>query len=172
MLRIAYLALFLLAACSDDGGTDNDPTDGGPGSDGAGSDTSIRPRAGGWHYVESTPVSSTCPGNAPTGEYGNFVIDQVGATSFRVVPGDGSAPFTCTSTSGFACPDRATAMQDYRPTVDAVVTARATADGTFSSPTRGTGRQHVTVSCAGTQCNVLGATFPCAVEVAFVIETL
>ncbi|MEJ7600541.1 MAG: hypothetical protein WKG01_21725 [Kofleriaceae bacterium] len=170
MIRIAWLAVFTtVVACGGNGTNDDDnPSDGGPGSDGP--SNAIRPRAGGWHYVESTPVSSTCPTSTPSGEYGDFVIDEVGAASFRVVPADGTAPFTCTSTSGFDCPDRATAMRDYRPTIDAVISAHATADGTFSSPVRGTGRQHVTVSCAGTQCTALGNTFPCSIEVAFVIE--
>ena len=178
MSRIACLAATAIAlvACNTQGSGpgDDDDDDEVPKVDGSMPNDPVQPKAGGWHYAETTPISSTCPANTPTGANGNFVIDQVTAASFHVVPNDGTAPFTCTLSGGqFDCPDRAAATEDYRPQVDAVLTAHATADGTLTSTTRATGRQRATVSCAGTQCDALGPnTFPCSAEVSFVIEAL
>ncbi|MEO8703078.1 MAG: hypothetical protein ABI867_23740 [Kofleriaceae bacterium] len=169
-------ASFVLTSCTTNNGGDDDDddpgTDAGPGPGPGPND--VAPKAGGWHYAEVTPVSNTCPANTPTGENGNFLIDQVGATSFRVVPNDGTPAFTCTLAAGgaFDCPNRAAAVQDLRPGIDAVITALATADGVFAAATRGNGGQTVDVTCAGTQCNLAGTGLPCRVAVDFRIEAL
>ena len=170
MPRIACLVtLALFAACTDD----DKPGDGmDPGSDSGPND--FVPQAGGWHYDETTPISSTCPANTPAGEHGNFAIDQVTSGGFRIVPADGTAPFPCTlADSAFDCPDRAAFTEDYRPAVDAVLSAHATAEGNFASARRASGRQHLTLTCTGSQCGVVFPTSNSfAMEVAFVIETL
>ena len=72
----------------------------------------------------------------------------------------------------FDCAERASDTQDYRDDgFDAVVTIHATAEGTFSSPARASGRQEATVSCTGSQCNSLGAgALPCNFTVDFIIQ--
>ena len=167
-MRLLFVCLAFTACTNgptgpDDG--DDAPADGPPGN------TSVVPRIGAWGYDDVTPVSSTCPSSVMQGGVGAFGIDTASSTSFHVVPNDGTASFACSlSGAAFDCPERATAMQDLRPALDAVYTARATARGTLASSTRGSGRQEATVTCAGTQCNVLG-TFPCTIKVDFVIQT-
>lgn len=194
MTRIAFvgLALALISACGtvntggDDPhggsntGTGSDTGSGGTGSgggtdsgggtgSGGGSGTSVSPRAGAWDYGEVTPVSSTCSALTPHGEDGMFAIDQVLPASFRITPGDGTAPFLCTWNSvGFSCPARASFVADSRPGIDAVITGHATATGRFSDGGHGTGRQNAKIDCTGTQCGRIGA-FPCDLAVDFAI---
>ena len=167
MRSIAFAAL-ALAACT----TNNNP----PGGDDMPPPPppppgGVAPAAGSWEYAEITPVSSNCPQAATQGENGAFLIDQVAAASFRIVPNDGTDPFTCSLASGggFGCPNRLAEVVDERPALDAVFTIHATADGTFQSSTHGTGRQDANVDCAGTGCALTGATFPCQFTVDFVI---
>jgi hypothetical protein len=167
MSKRLLLVCLALSACNNNNGNGDDA----PPVDGSSNPTPVTPRIGGWEYDEVTPVSSTCPGNLSQGGTGAFAIDQSSTSSFHVVPNDGTAAFTCTlNGSAFDCPDRAAAVQDLRPQVDAVVTLRAIARGTFSSATRATGRQEATATCAGTQCSATGASFPCTVKVDFVIQ--
>jgi hypothetical protein len=179
MIRIALvvLAFAVTAACvtnAGDGG-DGDGTGSGSGSGsgsgpGSGPGNAISPRAGAWTYGEVTPVSTTCNATTPRGQNGDFGVDQVVAASFRIVPGDGTAPFTCTSNGAeFSCPNRASFFMDYRPGVDAAITIRVTATGTFSDSSHATGRQNATVECTGTQCSVLGP-LPCNFAVDFAIR--
>jgi hypothetical protein len=118
------------------------------------------------------PVSNTCRSDIAHLEGGNFVIDQVTSAGFRIVPGDGTAPFTC-STSGaqFSCPNRITLVEDNRPSLDAVLTVHGTVTGTLTDTTRGTGQQAATVDCVGTQCAVFNP-LPCQFTVSFVIHEL
>jgi hypothetical protein len=182
MTRIALigLALAIAAACTvnnhgddDDNGPGRDGgtgsgTDGGPDSGSPG--TPISPSAGLWTYRETTPVSSTCRTDVAHFEGGNFVIDQVVSAGFRIVPGDGTSPFTCSSNGAqFNCPDRIAFVQDNRPSVDAVLTVHGTVTGTLSDTTHGTGQQAATVDCVGTQCALFG-TLPCQFTVSFVIQ--
>jgi hypothetical protein len=173
MFRLA-LGFGLLAACGSNGGgnPDDDDDDDGGGVD-AGNDPgeSVAPLPGPWGYND-TVASNSCPNGTPTGELGGFGIDQVSAAGFRVIPNDGTAPFTCDlSRSGFECPDRGALTQDLRPAIDAVITAQAIASGAFSNPKAGSGEQSATVTCAGTQCAALGA-FPCTIVLDFTIEAL
>ena len=162
-MRSIAFATLALAACT----TNNNP----PGGDDAPPPPpgGAVPRAGLWGYTEVTPVSSNCPQAATRGEDGNFVIDQLVATSFRIVPADGTDPFTCSlaSNGGFDCPDRLAETIDERPSADAVFTIRATAQGTFLSSTLGKGGQDAVVTCAGGDCALTGATFPCQFSVDF-----
>jgi hypothetical protein len=121
-------------------------------------------------YGELTPVTSTCSAATPHGEAGDFAIDQVAAASFRIAPADGTAPFVCTAdATGFHCPDRASFVMDYRPSVNAVLTVHVTATGRFGDAAHGTGRQDAKVDCTGTQCALIGG-FPCNFTVDFAIE--
>ena len=61
-------------------------------------------------------------------------------------------------------------MVDDRPSIDAVITVHATANGRFSDGDHGTGRQDAKVDCSGTQCGVIGP-FPCNFTVDFAIHT-
>ena len=182
MTRIAPigLALAIAVACTVNNNTGDD--DDGNGSNGMGTGTGsgtgsgsgsagtpISPTAGAWTYSETMRVSSTCRTDIAHFEGGAFVIDQVVAASFRIVPGDGTAPFTCTSNGAqFSCPDRVT-FTDRPPGVDAVLTVHGTVTGTLSDSTHGTGQQGATVDCVGTQCALFG-TLPCQFTVSFAIH--
>jgi len=156
-MRIALLAL-ALAACTTNNTTVGDDAPGGA------------PQAGLWHYSEINQVSSNCPNDVAQFEEGNFVIDQVSLASFRIVPADNTPPFPCSlGGSSFNCPDRFVETIDERPSIDAVFTIHATADGTFQSVTLGSGGQEATVDCAGSACALTGFPFPCRFSVDFVI---
>jgi hypothetical protein len=135
---------------------------------------SVTPHSGRWFYDETTPISSNCPSIIDEGQgAGPFGIDQSSLAGFRVLPEDGTAPFLCTlSGTGFDCAERAAHTEDYRDNgIDAVVTIRATAQGTFSSASRASGRQDATVSCTGTQCAAYGgAALPCDFAVDFIVQ--
>ena len=171
MTRFALGLCLVVAACGTNAQGDDDTHN--PGPDGPPSSGPIQPRAGSWGYSD-TPVSNTCPGNVRTGEAGMFVIADVTATGFRIVPGDGTAPFTCnlSNNGAFDCPDRVKDVEDLHPTVDAVITVRAMANGVLSSATAGTGSQMATASCAGGGCTLGGAAFPCSASVSFTIHAL
>ena len=144
-------------------------TNNGGGGGGSGSG-SIVPQVGGWHYGQITPISNNCGQAIPQSQYGDFLIDGAGATSFHVDPQDGTTPFTCTlNGASYDCPDRAAGSDDLRPAYDAVVSYHATANGTFSSDTAGSGQQHATVSCSGSQCSQI-ASFPCQFAVSYTID--
>ena len=146
--------------------------DGSGSSSGGGSSGNAAPLIGGWHYTGVTLVTNSCTSNVDRGQVGDFAIDQVTATNFRIRPNDGTAPFTCTLGKGaFTCPNRASLVQDYRPGVDAVVTVHVAADGTFSDATHGTGSQDGTVDCVGTACAALGR-LPCTFTQDFAIRAL
>lgn len=128
------------------------------------------PVIGVWHYTEVTPVSSTCGVVTQQIEEGSFGIDQASGTAFRVVPNDGTAPFTCNlAAAKFDCPNRATGTETYG---GATLSYHATANGTFSDASHATGSQLATVTCAGTGCAAVGVTFPCSFDVRFKIEAL
>jgi hypothetical protein len=164
MARFALGLCLVLAACvtnNDDPG--EDPFDPPPTGD-------IEPEAGIWSYSD-TPISNSCPGNVNVGEAGSFAIEAVTSTGFRIVPNDGTDPFDCTLDDGeFDCPDRVKDVEDLRPTVDAVITVRARANGQFSSETFGAGEQSADATCEGTQCNAAGNVFPCSASVSFTIR--
>ncbi|HSD86630.1 MAG TPA: hypothetical protein VLB44_03920, partial [Kofleriaceae bacterium] len=54
------------------------------------------------------------------------------------------------------------------PSFDAIITMHASASGTFSTDTRGSGRQTATVACTGSSCGQLG-TWPCNFKVDYQI---
>jgi hypothetical protein len=167
------LALTSAPACGVTAAPPGNPSGGptGPSGGPTGGPTgdSISPRGGSWSYGEVTPVSSTCSMNTPRGHEGDFLIDQVSASNFRIVPADSTAPFIC-STNGakFSCPNRASLVMDV-PGVDATITVHATASGTFSDTTHATGSQQATVDCAGSQCGIVGP-LPCTFAVNFEIH--
>jgi hypothetical protein len=180
MMRLAIAGLGLaLVACANRGGDDPGPGPGGTGSGpGPGgidggmepSGGSVSPRVGLWSYGEQTLVSTSCSATTPRGEAGDFDIEFVASTSFRIVPHDGTSAFSCTSSSaGFNCPDRATFAMDYRPGLDAMVAVHGTATGKFSDSGHGTGQQEATVTCSGTQCASIGP-LPCMFRVNFAIH--
>lgn len=174
---VVVLVTGCVAQQGDGGGGGGSGSGGGGGGSGSGSGGggggSVTPKIGAWNYAEVTPVSNTCNPNIQHGEAGNFAIDAASLTSFHVVPNDGTDPFTCTlaSAGAFDCPDRAAAVQDERPTLDAVLTVHVIASGTFSDAAHATGAQHATVDCAGTQCALLGA-LPCTFAQNFAIVAL
>ncbi len=174
--RLVTLAALVLFGCGTNNSSskpsgDPDAAVGNPHADAPTTSGSVAPRAGAWRYSD-TPVSDTCPSNTPLGEAGTFVIDSLTPSAFRIVPGDGTAAFPCSyDATGFTCPDRLQHVEDLRPSVDAVIDVHATATGSFSSATHGTGNQSATATCTGTQCNLLGANaFPCMAKVQFMID--
>jgi hypothetical protein len=159
MSRLLLVCFVFAAAC-----VNNGPMSGG--DDTPDPPSNISPRAGSWYYAESTAVRSSCK-QAVQGEEGEFAITDVTASGFRVLPNDGTSPFTCLlNGADFDCPDRAWDTEDLSG-LDATVTVHGTADGTFSSAARGVGQQHATVTCSGSDCSSLG--LPCTFDVDFVI---
>lgn len=127
----------------------------------------VVPVEGEWYYLDVTPISSNCSAG-DDGTAGDFGITAASAAGFTVIDGS-TDPFTCSLSGGaFNCPNRASAVEDLRPTYDAVLTAHATAQGTFSSATRGSGTQEATVTCTGSACSLYG-TWPCNFKVSFQI---
>jgi len=174
LAQLALVLSFITACATNEGDGKGGGVDaGGGGGSGSGSGSgsgggAVSPQAGQWIYAETTPVTNTCPGNVSQIEAGPFAIDQVASASFRIIPGDGTGPFTCQlSASTFSCPNRAAMTQTYP---NAVVTMHATVHGTFTSNTHATGRQDATVECIGAGCNGLGATFPCQLSVDFAVQ--
>src|SRR5688500_1036745 len=111
-MRYLLASLVLVTACvqGDDGGPETGPED-----------NSI-PGTGERYYADVTEISGTCAGGNE-GVSGGFVIDAATQTSFHVIPGDGTNPFSCNiNGASFSCPDRALYEEDLRPGVDAVVT--------------------------------------------------
>jgi len=156
-LAIAFFALTACAATDDS----EPPTN-------QSSNTLIVPHAGEWHYAEVSPISSNCA-VGDDGTVGNFVIASPSAAGFTVIDGE-SDPFNCAlSQNSFNCPNRAWYTEDLRPDIDAVLTAHATAQGTFSSATRATGTQEATVTCTGSACSLAG-TWPCGFKVSFEVR--
>lgn len=157
IFAIACLAAAVsLAACATD---DPDP--------GQTTQQSIVPREGQWFYADVTQISSTC-GTTDNGVAGGFAILGASAAGFMVNDGDGQ--FGCSlSGNAFHCPNRAQALEDLRPDIDAVISAQATATGTFSSSTAGSGSQEATVNCTGSACAFAGHNWPCNYKVEFEI---
>lgn len=158
ILAIACLAASLVA-CATDGEDDPNPNQM--------AQQSVVPQEGQWYYADVTEISSTC-GATDNGVAGGFAILGASAAGFTVNDGDGQ--FGCSlSGSSFHCPNRAQALEDLRPDVDALVTAQATATGTFASATSGSGSQEATVNCVGSACAFAG-TWPCTFKVSFQIR--
>lgn len=181
MSRIGFISLALVltaSACVTNNGDDEMGGGGGSGSGsgsgggGGGGGGEVAPHEGRWFYAETTLISSNCPSTVDQGSPGEFAIENSTLAGFTVVPEDGTAPFACALTgSSYDCPDRATYVQDFRPTFDAVLTVRATAAGAFSSATRATGQQDAIASCQGTQCaSIGGAALPCTFTVDYVVR--
>lgn len=157
-MRLA-IALVALTACTASSNDDSDPPTN------QNQNTLIVPQEGTWHYQEVTPISSNCAAG-DDGSVGNFAIVSASAAGFTVIDGEAD-PFGCSlSGNSFNCPNRAWYIEDLRPDVDAVLTAHATAQGTFSSATRATGTQEATVTCTGSACSLAG-TWPCNFKVGF-----
>jgi hypothetical protein len=160
---VAAASIAPLTACvtNKDGGDDND--------DDYNDNMSalIVPVEGQWHYLDVTQISSNCSAG-DDGTAGSFGITGASASGFTVIDGE-TDPFPCSlSGNTFNCPNRASSIEDLRPDVDAVITAHATAQGTFSSATRGSGTQEASVTCTGTACSAAG-TWPCQFKVSFQI---
>ena len=156
MTRISLIALALAAASS----CAIEPADGDTGS--IESAVTIVPLAGTWTLSQIAPLSTTCNTSAVHGGSGSFTIDTVTASSFRIVPSAGTAPFTCTisASSAFNCPSRAPISKDLRPSTDAQLTLHFTATGVFSDSSHALGKQDAAVSCVGSQCDQVGP-MPC-----------
>jgi hypothetical protein len=138
------------------------------GDDAGGTGPLISPRAGAWTSGNVTVVSNTCgaQGHAPDSTFD--MIDQVTATSFRVVPSDGTPPFTCTASGAqYSCPI-ASSVMDLRPTIDAVVTVHVAATATFMDSSHGSVKADLTIDCSGTQCGQMGGS--CDYKVEFPVQ--
>ncbi len=157
MTRISLVALVLAAAS----GCAIDSADAGD-TESIESAVTIRPLAGTWTYSEIAPISTNCNTNAVHLSIKSFTVDTVAASSFRIVPSNGTAPFTCTisASSAFSCPNRAPVSVDLRPSTDAQLTLHLTATGVFSDSSHALGKQDAAVSCVGSQCNKV-APMPC-----------
>jgi hypothetical protein len=152
-VMIALIGLSLTACVTNEGELDTSSVE---------SAVTVLPVAGTWDYGEISTVTGTCNVKFRQFEDGAFNIDSVSGSTFRVVPRDGTAPFTCTSNvnGGFTCPNRAAATISLLPFVDARITARATATGVFSTTRLVTGKQDLAITCVGSACPFIGPS-PC-----------
>jgi hypothetical protein len=94
--------------------------------------------------------------------------------SYRVEPGDGSAPFHCTlSGDELDCPDRAAEEQSLSG-LDATLVIHVVATATVESESEMSGEQRGTVTCKGSGCSAaaaaVGASLPCEFSVDFSAE--
>jgi hypothetical protein len=154
----------LVAACVNHPGDDTQQQ-----PDGGVIGNPVTPRTGIWYYDGVTAVSNSCNSAIREDAPGNFLIVTASSTTFHVDPNDGNPVFDCSLANGsFDCPNRIAAVQDFRPTVDAVATIHVDADGTFSSTLRGTGAQKATVDCVGSACAAYGP-WPCHFQQNFAI---
>jgi hypothetical protein len=166
------IAVVLVSACATNNPPQTNP-DASPGGnpDAPSGTMPVAPKIGTWEYSQVTLVSNTCNNSINNGEAGNFGIDQSSLTSFHVIPNDGNPAFTCSLNNGaFDCPNRIAKTEDLRPSVDALITVRVDADGTFSDARHGTGRQTGTADCTGTDCGQFGT--PCTFMQDFAIAAL
>ena len=180
-LRLVSFALVLAAACATDS-TDDQPESGsGSGSGGAGSGsgtgsgsgsgtgtTAYVPVEGAWHYVDHDVTTTNCPDIVDAGQIaGNFGITDATSAGFHVIPNDGTNEFDCTLAGAtFDCPSRAAFEEIIGSTT---LVASVTAEGAFSSSTRGSGTQNGTVVCTGAGCAALGLA-TCTFIATFLIE--
>jgi hypothetical protein len=156
MTRLVLGLCLVLTACTDNTGGNDDP---------------FSPAEGAWSYSD-TVKSNTCPGDVDVQVAGAFAITNVTDSDFRIVPNDGTEPFSCDllSDNRFNCPDRVKSVEDLRPDIDAVITIHASASGTFSSAESGSGSQNANASCEGSDCDAAGDVFPCSASVDFQIS--
>jgi hypothetical protein len=175
------LSLVACGSSDDDGGDDDDV----PGEVDAGDEPGeidadpgagdVEPRSGRWSYDEYSETGGDCGELTdqidPDGE---FDLENNGDGTFTITPADGTGPFECElDGSDFGCPERGAGSASQEG-IDATVSARAQAEGTFSDEEHATGTQEVTLSCTGSQCGLVeqatGVTLPCTVTADFEVS--
>lgn len=127
------------------------------------------PVVGGWDYKETSMVSGTCNAKFRQFEDGAFGVDSVTATTFRIVPRNGTPAFTCTSNAngGFSCPNRASLNLSFRSLgLDMSLNMRAIVSGVFVSNRHVLGKQDLVINCSGALCPLVGPN-PCGYVVNF-----
>ncbi len=165
-MRSAFLLLLVTVlglvpfACSDSDESDDDDDDNGGGG-------TIEPASGEWEFDGDPSDNEAC--SVEESDLGDpdgvFTIANNGDGTLTVTPDDGTDPFDCDLNGAkFDCPDRYSDEIDI-DLVEATITIKATASGTFSSNTEMSGTQDATISCAGSGCSTVeayaGVTFPC-----------
>jgi hypothetical protein len=102
---------------------------------------------------------------------GDFVVENPGDGTFRIVPGDRTDPFECEMSSGgmFECDERYV-ESITQPGIDASLDVLVSADGTTTSNAMN-GAQRGRIVCEGSDCDAaeafLGATLPCTFVIPF-----
>ena len=137
----------------------------------------VEPAIGLWKYDEFDASTNTCKSDAVTGNGdGSFMLSKNADGSIQIHPGDGSDAFKCTLTgNAFDCPERGGISEDLRSTgVDAKLTGKVVAKGTFEDAKSMKGQQIATFTCEGSACMIaamaLKTTFPCTVTIDFEAE--
>lgn len=130
------------------------------------------PQEGEWIYTTDEVVENTCDDSITEGG-GTLTLAVTESGDLVIDPEDGSDPFQCTlSGKDFTCVERL-AGEESTDGVDATVSYRVSATGTFASPTEASGTQSGTADCEGDSCAqaeaFLGITFPCTVTEDFTI---
>jgi hypothetical protein len=128
----------------------------------------VLPVAGSWDYKETSTVSGTCNAKFRQFEDGAFTVDSVTSTGFRIVPRNGTPPFSClvNTSGGFNCPTRAALNLSFRPVVDVALNMRASATGVFVNNRLVLGKQNLVINCTGSHCPIVGPS-PCGYLVNF-----
>ncbi|MBA2661876.1 MAG: hypothetical protein H0U74_06245 [Bradymonadaceae bacterium] len=128
------------------------------------------PESGTWRYTAVTPVRNDCNWNTATNPPGDFAIVNNGDT-FRVTPEDDNPQFDCSLDGyGYTCSERIAGSYSEG---GSTLTWKVDAKGTFIDERSGSGSQTGQVTCSGSACpsvaQLLNTTFPCRLDVDFVI---
>ncbi len=142
-------------------GGDSDPTEGGAG-----------PEAGAWVYIDQGATENDCTFlENPSQGAGDFVVENPGDGTFRIVPGDDTDPFECDLSGGgnFECDERFV-ESITQPGVDASLEVLVSADGTTTTNAMDA-VQRGRIVCEGADCGaaeaLLGTTLPCSFVIPF-----
>lgn len=142
-------------------GGGSDPTEGGAG-----------PEAGPWVYIDQGATENDCTFLEDLSQgAGDFVVDNPGDGTFRIVPGDGTDPFECELSAGgsYECDERFV-ESIAQPGIDASLDVLISADGTTTSNSM-EGDQQGRIVCEGADCGaaeaLLGTTLPCSFVIPF-----
>jgi len=143
-------------------GGGSDPTEGG----------AAGPEEGPWVYIDQGATENDCTFlENPSQGAGDFVVENPGDGTFRIIPGDDTDPFECELSDGgnFECDERY-AESITQAGVDASLDVLISADGTTTSNEMD-GVQRGRIVCEGAACGaaeaLLKTTLPCTFVVPF-----
>jgi hypothetical protein len=133
----------------------------------------VFPTEGHWSYDSEEVTENTC--DLPSGGDGGggFTLALTGNGIFELTSDDGYGTFPCTlDGEDFTCDPQIAWEEDLSQYgLDAILSAEATVEGTFTAPDQMTGSRSSEMSCVGDDCDQawadMGAEPPCVKVVAF-----